>query len=128
MELDNPKKVERVELLLSNILRAGLAISMFVVAIGGIIFLWSHGSDSLDPNLIKGIPNQLRTIPTILNNIWHDHGQGIMQFGIVLLIATPIARVASCLIVFAKEHNRLYVFISAYVLLALLYSLFWRTD
>jgi uncharacterized membrane protein len=47
----------------------------------------------------------------------------IIQLGIVLLIATPIARVLLTLIAFAVRRDRMYVLISALVLVLLGYSL-----
>ena len=47
----------------------------------------------------------------------------IIQFGMVILIATPVARVLLCVVGFARQKDRLYVFISSFVLLVLIYSL-----
>ena len=52
------------------------------------------------------------------------HGQAIIQFGLLLLIATPVARVAFAAIGFAMERDYLYVVITLIVLVVLLYSLF----
>ena len=46
--------------------------------------------------------------------------------GILMLIATPVARVAFSIFVFLEEHDFLYVTIAALVLLILLYSLIWQ--
>ena len=50
----------------------------------------------------------------------------IIQCGILMLIATPVARVAFSIFVFLEEHDFLYVAIAALVLLILLYSLIWQ--
>ena len=39
-----------------------------------------------------------------------------MQLGVLLLIATPFARVALCLVEFARERDRLYVGVTLAVL------------
>ena len=46
-----------------------------------------------------------------------------MQFGLLLLIATPVARVAMAVVGFALERDRLYVVVSLIVLTVLLLSL-----
>lgn len=114
----------KTDLLLSNILRAGLFLSVIVVLVGGICYLWHHGGETQDFKIFHGEPNQLTSLWGILKNVMYDNGRGIMQLGIVFMIATPIVRVATCLAVFAFQRDRLYVVISSVVLLALLYSLF----
>ena len=47
----------------------------------------------------------------------------MIQFGLLLLIATPVARVVLCVIGFARQRDRLYVVVSSVVLLVLIYSL-----
>ena len=54
----------------------------------------------------------------------HFHGQAIIQFGLLLLIATPVARVAFSAVGFAIERDSMYVVITLIVLAILLYSLF----
>jgi len=51
------------------------------------------------------------------------HGRGIIQLGLLFLIATPVARVAFAAFAFSIERDWLYVAISTFVLLVLLYSL-----
>ncbi len=48
----------------------------------------------------------------------------IMQLGLLLLIATPIARVVFSVLAFAREGDRMYVAFTLIVLAVLLYSLF----
>ena len=47
-----------------------------------------------------------------------------MQLGLLLLIATPVARVIFSAIVFAVENDRMYLLFTLLVLAVLLYSLF----
>jgi uncharacterized membrane protein len=49
-----------------------------------------------------------------------------VQFGLLLLIATPVARVAFSVFAFAMEKDFLYVGISALVLCVLLVSILVR--
>jgi uncharacterized membrane protein len=49
--------------------------------------------------------------------------KGIIQFGLLFLIATPIARVAFSVIAFALQRDRVYVSVTLIVLGLLLYSL-----
>jgi uncharacterized membrane protein len=47
-----------------------------------------------------------------------------MQLGLLLLIATPIVRVAFSAVAFALEGDKMYVLFTLLVLAVLLYSLF----
>lgn len=114
----------RADRLLSYILRSGLFLSMAVVAFGGLIFLWNYGNETIDYRLFKGEPNALTSLPAILHDILYDHGLGIMQLGIVLMIATPVSRVAACFVLFACKRDYMYVIIAAIVLMALLFGMF----
>ena len=49
--------------------------------------------------------------------------RGIMQLGLLLLVATLIARVAFSVLAFAQQHNCTYVIATLIVLAMLLYSL-----
>ena len=50
-------------------------------------------------------------------------GRGLIQFGLLLLIATPVARVAFSVAAFAIQRDRLYVVVTLIVLAILTYSL-----
>ena len=51
-------------------------------------------------------------------------GAAIVQFGVVVLIATPVLRVAFTLVAFLHERDRLYTGVTALVLAILLFSFF----
>jgi uncharacterized membrane protein len=50
-------------------------------------------------------------------------GRGLIQLGVLLLIATPVARVAVSLVAFLRQRDRTYALVTAFVLLVLLASL-----
>jgi uncharacterized membrane protein len=49
----------------------------------------------------------------------------VIQLGLILLIATPVARVALSLLAFAVQKDKMYVVVTAIVLGLLVYSLFF---
>jgi uncharacterized membrane protein len=63
-------------------------------------------------------------VSAILHGALGMSGRAIIQLGLLLLIATPVARVLFSAIAFAIEHDYMYVFITLVVLAILLYSLF----
>ncbi len=65
----------------------------------------------------------LRSVPGILREALHLNGRGIIQLGLLFLIATPVARVIFSIFGFAEEHDRMYVVFTVIVLAILLFSL-----
>jgi len=115
------------EIFLSKVLKYGLILSLLIAFLGGVLFLWQHGNQSYDFHVFKGDLHQLANFEDIANGILHYRGFAIMQLGILFLIATPVARVAACVFIFALQRDYMYVGIAGFVLMILFYSLFWRT-
>jgi len=73
--------------------------------------------------MFRGEPTDLRSVRGILRDALALRGRGIIQLGLLFLIATPVARVAFSIFGFAEERDRMYVVVASIVLLVLLYSL-----
>ncbi len=115
---------EKVERLMGNLLRAGVVLAALVVAAGSLLYLARHATASAAYGVFHGEPANLRSLPGIVRGAFSLTGRGIIQLGILLLIATPVARVAFSVYAFARERDRMYVVITLIVLTVLLYSLF----
>jgi uncharacterized membrane protein len=115
---------QTIEEIVGNLLRVGVSLSALVVFLGAVIYLVRHGLSPVEYGVFRGEPAALRTIPGILRYTFALRGRGIIQLGLILLIATPVARVAFSIVGFAKERDRLYVIFTVIVFLILLYSLF----
>jgi uncharacterized membrane protein len=114
----------KVEDLIGNLLRAGVFLSALIVFVGAVVYLARHGGELADYRVFHGEPNQLRTIPGVLREALAFQGRGIIQLGLLLLIATPVARVVLSIAGFAAERDRMYVGFATIVLVILIYSLF----
>ena len=117
-----PWRDRRIEIILGNLLRAGVLLSAAVVLVGGCIYLSRHAHEPADYHVFRGEPAEYRTIPGVIQSVIHGRGRGLIQLGLLLLIATPIARVAFSVAGFAIERDRLYVAFTLIVLAILLYS------
>jgi uncharacterized membrane protein len=115
---------QSLETAVALLLRGGVLLSAFVVLAGASIYLWRHGHSPVDFRTFHGEPTDLRTIRGIIQNVVQLRGRGIIQLGLLLLIATPVARVAFSVLGFARERDRMYVVFTLIVLGILLYSLF----
>jgi uncharacterized membrane protein len=114
---------QRMEILIGQLLRAGVLLSAVVVLLGGAVYLVRHGHSTADYRVFRGEPANLRSVGGIVREALALRGRGIIQLGLLLLIATPVARVAFSIFGFAKEHDGMYVVITMIVLLVLIYSL-----
>jgi uncharacterized membrane protein len=114
----------KMEIAISGMLRAGVSLAAFVVLVGGILYLLrAHGIES-DYRHFHGLPSPADRISPVLDGVRRLDSRSIIQLGILLLIATPIMRVAFCVFSFAAQRDKLYVVVSGIVLTVLLYSFF----
>jgi len=104
-------------------LRAGVLSSALIVLCGAVIYLARHGFSPADYRVFRGEPTGLKSVRGIVRDAFSLHSRGIIQLGLLCLMATPVARVAFSVWGFAEEHDRMYVSFTVVVLLILLYSL-----
>lgn len=114
---------QRLELFIGNLLRVGVLTSAIVVAVGGVVYLFEHHSEPVNYKVFHGGGENLRTLPGIWKSAVHLQSEGLIQFGLLLLIATPVARVVLAIVGFYLERDRLYVIVSLIVLVILTYSM-----
>ena len=114
---------KRMELIIGNLLRAGVVLAAAVVGCGALVYLARHADATADYRTFRSEPANLRSVGGILRDAFSLHGLGIIQLGLLLLIATPVARVAFSIFGFAEEHDRMYVIVTIIVLLVLIYSI-----
>jgi uncharacterized membrane protein len=115
---------QRIEVIIGSLLRTGVIIAAAVVLFGGILYLKRHGHEVLNYTTFRGEPESLKSPSDIIHGVLEMNARAIIQFGLLLLIATPVARVAFSAVAFAIEGDRMYVIITLIVLAVLLYSLF----
>jgi uncharacterized membrane protein len=116
-----------VEAFISTTLRAGVTISV-IVMFSGILFTFIHhpayfSSRPALGELTSGGGDYPHSVREVLHGIAAHHGQAIAMLGVLLLIATPVMRVAISVLLFAAEKDFRYVLITAVVLAILLTSM-----
>ncbi len=113
----------RLETIIGRLLQTGVLLAAAVVAAGGALYLVRHYSDPANyRHFVAGGP-AFQTLSGILHSARRLNGEGLMQLGLVLLILTPVARVAMAVVGFLLEKDRLYAVVSLIVLLILAISL-----
>jgi uncharacterized membrane protein len=96
---------EQFDVVLAHVLRFGVWLSATVVAAGGVTFLAPHGFEPPSYHVFRGEPLPLRSVLGIAAESLDLHGRGLIQFGLLLLIATPIARVVFSIAGFARQRD-----------------------
>ena len=115
---------QRLDVVVGDLLRTGVLTAATIILLGGIIYLIRHGLALPDVKAFHGEPSSLRSVGGIIAGVFAGHGRGLIQLGLLLLIATPVARVVLLALGFALQRDRLYAIVSVVVLTFLLYGLF----
>jgi uncharacterized membrane protein len=123
MKVDTKWSGRNTAVLLGYILRIGVIISGIIVLSGAIIYLFKYGTGVMDFSTFKGEPRALTNPFAIISDAVTFHGRGLIQFGLLILIATPVVRVILSAVSFALEKDRLYFFVALIVFAVLLFSL-----
>jgi uncharacterized membrane protein len=114
----------RIEIIVGTLLRTGVIIAASVVLFGAVLYLTRHGHEIPNYASFHGEPESLKSPVEIFQGVTHMSARAIIQLGLLLLIATPVARVLFSAIAFALERDPMYVVITLIVLAILLFSLF----
>jgi uncharacterized membrane protein len=120
---ERPWSDQRIEDAVGNLLRVGVLASALVVLCGAIVYLVRHGLSPADYRIFHGEPSDLRRVSGIVQGVLSFRGRALIQFGLLVLLATPVARVAFCIFGFAEERDRMYAGFAFVVLALLLFSL-----
>jgi uncharacterized membrane protein len=115
---------QRIELTIGILLRVGVILAAAVVLFGGVLYLVRHGGQPVPDYKTFHGSGAPRSISAIISGSLGLHDRAIIELGLLLLIATPVARVIFSAVVFAFEKDALYVVITLFVLAVLLFSLF----
>ncbi len=99
----------RMEILISMTLRTGVIVSSLLVLSGGLWYILKH----------LGTPLEVGAV-----NSSGSNAISLIKAGILVLVFTPIARVALSILLFLKERDWLFVLITLWVLVVLLFSLY----
>ena len=119
-----------MELFLGKFLRFGVMLSCSITLIGGVLYLFQQNgvlpdySPTPDSMPFEGVKESLRSFSTIWQGILDMDGAAIIQLGVVVLIATPVLRVAISALGFLMEKDYMYVVITLIVLGIIIANMF----
>jgi len=116
---------QKVEIIVGNLLRAGVILAAAVVLLGGIEYLVKYGTTIPDYRSFHGVPEELKSPSGIVVAAVTLRPRGLIALGLLLLIATPVARAVFTIFAFYMEKDYTYVGITVLVLAVLLFSMFF---
>ena len=111
------ERLRQAELIISHVLRGGVVVSAGIIAIGVLRFYLQM---AFIGHITLSYPH---TLPTVIQQLTQGEPLAIVMLGLLVLLLTPILRVAISIIIFALERDWLYTVITLLVLLILLVSL-----
>lgn len=124
LEDEAPWSDHRIEQIIGRLLQVGVILAAMVVLAGGTLLLAQYGGAPARFEIFRAESATLRTFGGMMRGAAALESRALVQLGLVLLIATPVARVFLTLVAFARQGDRLYVAITALVLGLLLFGLF----
>lgn len=108
---------------IGTLLRWGVVVAAGVTAVGAALYLARHGHAAVDHREFRGVERGMDSVHGVVAGVLAGQSRAIVQLGVLLLIATPVARVALSLFAFLAQKDAKYVVITAIVLVVLLGSL-----
>jgi len=114
---------QQFEQVLGTLLICGVIAAAAVVMLGGIVYLARHGAEVPHYHHFQ---DNYHSVRAILRAVLAGRGQALIQLGILMLVATPVARVALSLIAFLRRRDFLYTVFTLIVLCVLVLSLLGR--
>ena len=123
---DSDARVRRVELLISNLLRTGVITSISLVVIGTVLMFIRHPEFLSSPDELQALtqakPHVAHSVRDIIVGVLGIHGQALISVGLLVLIATPVMRVAVSIVAFIYQGDRVFTMITSVVLILLFLS------
>ncbi len=115
---------ERIERFIGALLRAGVVTASALILAGALVYAWRHGAEQPDYQVFRGTPRAPRGIVGVAREAADLRGRGLIQLGVLVLVATPVVRVGFSVLAFAAQRDHVYVAIALAVLAVLGFSLF----
>lgn len=116
---------KKMEELISMVLIIGTLLSAAFVIIGGTLYLLQNGSENVHTELLQN-----NAYPTSIKQIWiialSFSPLGMIELGLLLLVATQILRVGLLAWFYAYIRDYRFTCMSLFILLMLLYSFVLR--
>ncbi len=116
---DRDELVQRAELIISNVLRGGVLLSAAIITAGVVDFYREYLASYGSAPLYQDYPH---TLGQVITDLEQGNPLAIITLGLLVLLATPVVRVAVSIVAFGLERDWRYVVITSCVLLIIVVS------
>ncbi len=121
---DLKAKDKNLALVIGNVMRWGVIVSLSLTFLGGLLYILSHPHEIISyKEYIEKDYSVAEILSKTFSGLLHFDGESLITFGILLLFATPVLRVLFSLIGFILEKDKLYILITLIVLAIIFISL-----
>lgn len=110
---------QKMEQQMGVLLRTGVILACAIMIAGGGLYLWRQGGGHESYQAFHAEPAPLRSVAGIWREVLTGNARGLIQFSALVLIATPVMRVAFAIYGFARQKQWLFVAVSVIVLVLL---------
>ncbi len=121
-----PSPTRRAELIISRTLLGGVMLSMVILLVGAVMSFARHPEYVSSHTELNRLTHpgaaKPQTLLSVLHGVLAGRGEAVIALGLLVLIATPVVRVAVSILAFRAERDRTYVAITSGVLLLLILS------
>ena len=124
----NLRDPESMNALIGNLLRYGVILSAAIITVGTVFLLLGSGSQEIS-QLVAYNPNHFPhgsfdpSLGHMVAGLKVFDPQSIIELGVLVLLATPAARVLLSVLLFSAEGDKTYAYITGVVLALLLFSM-----
>lgn len=114
---DKDRRLRQAELAISHVLRGGVVLSAAIILLG---VIWFYLQMAITGHATLTYPH---SFPDLVRELAQGDPLALVVLGLLILLLTPILRVAISIIIFALERDWLYTVFTLIVLMILLVSL-----
>lgn len=120
------KSLDNMEIVVSAVLQAGVIVSSAIILIGiTLFFIHAHqvlATNNSYRNYTVANYSFPHTLTTLKDSVVSGQSVGLIELGVLLLILTPVLRVATSILLFRRQRDRPMTLVTLFVLVVLIGS------
>jgi uncharacterized membrane protein len=122
-EIQSSWNDQKIEQIIGVLLRVGVSMSAALVFAAGVAYLWQNHGARVSYQQFHGETAELTSVAGVVRGAASLDALALMQLGLLILVATPVARVLFAAFAFTLERDWLYVIVSLIVFAVLMATL-----
>lgn len=124
--MKHSQSLQNMEIVVSAVLQAGVIVSSVIILSGiTLFFIHAHQAPALQNSYRRyssanySFPH---TLAALKSSVFAGSGSGLIELGVLLLILTPVLRVATSILLFRRQRDRPMTLVTLFVLVVLIGS------